>query len=528
MLVMSISRYLYCNGLTAGTPSKKANGDRVTEVADRLAFDWHIPTDPDNNQLYILSDTTGRTPRPMIGPIVRAGYESFFSTCRPQDHVIVYFGGHAVEVDGKAYLVPTDGDRLDPVTLIPLADFYAKLQACPAHQRVVVFDVCRINESGDQVRPGSEPMTPTLEAALLAAPSGVQVVLSCSAGQQALEFRQPPADAPEVAGSLFLASLRTAVTPRQGTQWPKPGDPFPVSSWEAPLKARMAELAALVGHPAPVPKFAGRDPSQIELPDDMPPAKSMVMPNAPKGVRPADVKKLIAAVELPPLRPGEALVEEPIESVVPFRAEALKAFQPDLVTVNIIKKEPEKYPARAAALEALDMIRTQWGKSGKNIMDRFDGSTTEAVKKSVRARQEAPARIILELEERSRLMETLRDQAESESSQYWRITFLYALAEVKARLAFMHEYNNALAAIMTDNLPDQDPKKHSGLQLVSSEKMKSKRDVKEIGDAARELYDTIINDAPGTPWAVLARRAKSTALGLAWQPLPKPTLTKED
>lgn len=45
MLVLSASKYLYCNGLTNGRPAadRERNGDRVTEVARRLAFDWRIP-----------------------------------------------------------------------------------------------------------------------------------------------------------------------------------------------------------------------------------------------------------------------------------------------------------------------------------------------------------------------------------------------------------------------------------------------------------------------------------------------------
>ena len=527
LLVLSTSKYLYCNGLTAGEPNRRANGDRATEVARKLAFDWRIPTDGEANQLFVVSDTTGKDPRPMLKPVVTAAYEKFFETSRPQDHVVVYFGGHAVEADGKAYLVPADGDPTDPATLIPLADFYAKLKACPAHQKVILFDVCRINEADDQVRPGGEPMTPTLEKALLAAPPGAQVVLACSAGQRALEYRQAPADAPDVAGSLFLAALRSSVTPGKGSKEPKPEDPLPVDTWESALKARMAEVAGATKKPVPVPKLAGRDPGPTELKPDDPPAKPMPMPPTPKGVKPADVKKLIAPAELPPLRPGES-ADQPIETILPFPADALKAFQPDLVTAEQVKKEPDKYPVRAAALDALGYIRVQWGQAGKNVMDRFDGATNDAVKKTVRGRQEAPARIILELEEKSRAMDALLPEVEKEKSKYWQVTFLYALAEVKTRLAFMHEYDNALAAIMTDNLPDRDPKKHSGLQLVSANAMKSKKDVKEIADAGRELYGKVVETAPGTPWAVLARRAKATGLGLAWQPLAKPTATKDE
>src|SRR5436305_6663052 len=133
---MHASKYLYCNGLTAGKgPNDR---DQVTEAARPLAFDWHVPQDPANNQLFVLSDTAPRDARPMLKPIVTETYRRFCETCREQDRVLIYSGGHAVEKAGRAYLVPADGDLDDPASLIPLDDFWAALKGCKARQRVVV------------------------------------------------------------------------------------------------------------------------------------------------------------------------------------------------------------------------------------------------------------------------------------------------------------------------------------------------------------------------------------------------------
>ncbi len=152
-------------------------------------------------------------------------------------------------------------------------------------------------------------------------------------------------------------------------------------------------------------------------------------------------------------------------------------------------------------------------------MSEFSGQTNDAVKKMILARQELPARAILELEGRVAAMEKLAGELDQEPSKYWRATFEYALAQAKARLAFMHEYNFALGNIRTDSLPTTDAGKGQvGLQLVSVEKMKSKKDVKEIADAAKELFAQIEKEHKGTPWAVLAKRDKAAALGLEWRP----------
>jgi hypothetical protein len=65
--------------------------------------------------------------------VVQGTYQEFFKTSRGQDRIVVYFGGHALEKGGKAYLAPMeaelDGEGWEQ-SLIPLEHFYAELQKC--------------------------------------------------------------------------------------------------------------------------------------------------------------------------------------------------------------------------------------------------------------------------------------------------------------------------------------------------------------------------------------------------------------
>ena len=76
-----------------------------------------------------------------------------------------------------------------------------------------------------------------------------------------------------------------------------------------------------------------------------------------------------------------------------------------------------------------------------------------------------------------------------------------------------------LGKIRKDDLPQLDPKLHKGWRLAAVEKMSSPRDVKDKADEARKLFNKLINENPGTPWEVLAKRERLTALGLTWQPI---------
>jgi hypothetical protein len=55
-------------------------------------------------------------------------------------------------------------------------------------------------------------------------------------------------------------------------------------------------------------------------------------------------------------------------------------------------------------------------------------------------------------------------------------------------------------------------------RLVSSEKMKSKKDVLKLAEEAQEAYSTLITQYKGTPWALQAKRDKAFSLGLFWRP----------
>lgn len=510
MLVLNATRYLYCNRLAAGTDR---SGDAVTATAKRLAFEWRVPADQASNQLYVLNDTAAKDPRPMLKPLILEALAKFCDTSRSQDRVVVYYGGHAVEVAGKPYLVPAEGELTDAATLIPLDDFWAKLKECKAAQRVVLFDVCRLNEDDDRVRPGSDPMSPGLEKALLAPPPGVEVVIACTAGQTAAEFRRPPAS--EVSGSLFLSSLKRAAGKGKADP-PKPDDLFPVAAWVDAATAQIKEVARATGRPVQTPKRAGESPTSPPPADpNLLPVPRFDLPFPPKGASVTEVEQIVKRITLPPIREAETADDDRPELLLPFPAEVMKDYRQDG------EPDGDKHPHRQATTDALASITKEWGrtsaKEARGLRYEFAGETNDRVKKTIEREQEVPARIIIRLEQTIRRLDVLAETLDREPSKYWRASFQYTLAQAKARLAFMHEYNVALGLIRTDSLPDVDKSKgQDGLQLVSVEKMKSKK--KELAEEARELFGKIAADHKGTPWAVAAKRSQAVALGLEWRP----------
>ncbi|MBX9628414.1 MAG: zinc-ribbon domain-containing protein [Gemmataceae bacterium] len=534
LLFVHASHYLFLNPLTgAPAPGNSKPLDRTRAQAQRLALEWRIPDD----QLYIVSDTDPKATdrRPPTKPVLAAAFEQFFATCRPQDRAVVYFGGHVLlrKVDDgeTAYLVPLEGDPDDPETLLPLADVYAKLAACKAGQKVVIWEVCRFNPDRGRQRPGSEPMSEALAAALSAAPAGVQVVTTCRPGENALEFTSLSADGPTrkpVAGSNFLEAVDRVVKGKSPPKAGGPNDPIPVADWADALGRRVAEVAAAAeGGPKQTVAAAGDPPSELPPADpNAPPAGRLTLAPPPAGsvAAAADVVKEFA---LPGIKADD---EDAGLAAFPYPPDALAAYTDDATRAAVTDPaNREKYLLRATVLEAFDTMRELWGKDGRpQLRESFVGATTDAVKKEVTAEQDFPAMAIELLEKKVLLpLEAVEDRRAAEPKR-WQAHYDYAVAQAKARLAFLQEYNLALGNIKTEVLPARNPKLgHDGYRLVAAAGMKAK-DAKRLAEEAKELFAKMATDYKGTPWGVQARRDRDLNLGLAWQPFNSKAAAEKD
>jgi len=529
LLFIHVSNYLYLNPLTASADAGGNNkgGDKTRASALRLAYEWRVPTEKDNNQVFLLSDTApAPDTRPPFKSVLTGTYEKFFDTSRAQDRIVVYFGGHVLSKKvGDAdvvFLVPIEGDPDDEATLVPLADFYDKLKACKATQKVVIWDVCRFNPDRGRQRPGSEPMSEEVAAKLAAAPAGVQVVTTCAAGENALEFNffTPDGKSP-VGGSNFLEAGRYVNEKNKvGAKSLTPGDPLPVDAWATASAKRASEVAvAFDAKMKQTVKVSGGPPESLTAAKaDEPPAAKFDYPTPPKGAPKAEVGSVTAELALPGIKDTNADVAI---GDFPFPEAILRPYKTDVSIDEIMKKENrDKYLLRVNVVEAYDTIRKVWGgdgKEGKSLRTEFVDKSTEAVKKRVLEEQLYPAEAIPKLDRAILLLEAVEPKR-AEEPKRWQAHYDYVLAQCKARLAFMHEYNLALGGIRTDVLPALKPEKgEDGYRLVSTEKMRIKTE-KKYADEAKELFQKIVDEHKGTPWAIMAKRDKSMILGLAWQP----------
>jgi Caspase domain len=512
MLVVHVGNYLYLNPLTSKAPD---GPDRVRDSADRLSEALRVPAGKANGQLFVLSDMLAPPDdRVPTKAAVAAAVRSFCETSRSQDRVLLHFAGHAFEKGGKAYFAPIEGDPNDPATLVPVADLYDMLKGCKATQKVVVWDVCRRNPARPAVRSDAGPMTDALAKALSAAPPGVQVVLSCSPGEFALEYSEPKGDARLFAGSALSDAFRQATEDRAVAQKPDPNDPLPVAEVFPAVEKYVASAAKAYGVKQ-TPKLVGRRPAQLAAfdPKAVPPGR--VEFPAPKAAAVADVKAVLDELALPPLPPGGG--SDPVPAAL-FSADALKPYAPD-ATIDDILRDVEKYKLRAAVLRALQTIRdtSPWADPrAPKPLTAVTAPVTDKMKKAVLDAQAPLAIAITKLEgelENLTRVGNLRDK----EPKRWRAHYDYALGQVRLRLAVLNEYNLNLGHVRTETLP-QLPPGATGWRLIHSDKMQSKQPVKDLAADAAAAFEAVVADHKGTPWEVLAKRALLTPPGLKWEP----------
>ncbi len=512
VLFVQIGGYLYLNPLTHATPG---GPDRVRAVADRFAAGFRTPTAKGNEQLFVLSDTLATDARLPTKDALAKTIAGFCSTTRPHDRVVIYLGVHAVEKDGRAFVIPVDGDPDAPETLLPVADVYTKLKDLHAAQKIVIWDVCRHNPERVRGRRDPGPMTPVLFKALTTPPEGVQALVACSPGEHSLEYSTPRGPAGIFAGSAYLDALRHAAADTAAKA--APGDAIPIDE----LHKSACQSVAALGKQTPV--LVGTAPKQPAAYDPKAaPAKRFELPAAPKGIPGADAKAILDELALPPLFEGDAGAIE----LLPFSEALLKGYASD-VSADDALKNGDKYPLRVATLRALQAVRDTWPLTAKEPkgVTPLTAPIVDRTKKAISDAQLPLAQAITRLESELEGLLAVTKHRAKETKQ-WQAHYDYTLAELRLRLVVLNEYNVLLARVRTETLPDLPPGA-TGWRLSPAEKLTSRRDVRAMFDAAQEGFSKLATDHNDTPWGVLAKRSRAFVPGLHWEPVVPPKASEK-
>jgi len=519
-LVISVHNYLYANPIPPGP-----TGNDIRRVIDVLSLGLKIP----QTQMAHLSDAS-KSPwpaRPPMKPVIQKTLTDFLESSRPQDRVMVVFVGHSVESGDEGYLVPIEGELDNVQTLIPLKWVYEQMAKCPARQKVLVLDANRFNPTQGLERPASGKMGPKFEAMIKNPPPGVQVWAACSAGQESLELDERPA-------GMFLESIKLALLAPKNEKSAlagriqKPTDLIPLETLQEAVNKRLqAELGPR--KMTQVALLTGQDKdngAEVDLKEQAPPRPTLV---AAAVNNQNTVKDLIEEISVPPLKVGASDNFVSFSVLPAFPPEVLKKYEDkgekELPLVKAVKsarialwavsttKAPKELEADVAAL------RSKLGVDLSIMKEHYNappaGNAETAFKRGLEADLKKMSKIVEVVEEA--LSELKEVEGEKDTApRRWQANYVFMRARVEEQLAFLEEYEGQLGQ-MRKEFPERDPAIHGGWRLAAKEKASDSAG-KKYDKSARKLLTELAKEHAGTPWEVLAKREKMTALGLEWQP----------
>ena len=97
----------------------------------------------------------------------------------------------------------------------------------------------------------------------------------------------------------------------------------------------------------------------------------------------------------------------------------------------------------------------------------------------------------------------------------WQANYRYMISRIESQIAYILEYQTVLGSIRKEFPPLE--KNHNGWRLASSVKLRGDRKGQQLAKSAGTGFDKLGKETAGSPWAILAKRDRLTALGLEWQ-----------
>jgi Caspase domain len=533
-LIISVHNYLFANVTPSGPPTPNsrnlANFQRgLAADNDKTAGLRLSPT-----QILHLSDAASKAKeRTPLKPVIQEAVTHFLDESRPQDRIMVFFVGHGVEIGGEAYLVPIEGELENASTLLPLKWVYEQLAKCKARQKVFVVDVARYSPTEGRERPDGGPMSAKFEDALKNPPAGVQVWSACSAEQQSYATDDSPM-------GLFLDLMYESITstaPGKSLQGviQRMNDPIPIEKLNEFINKQMAlelkplkveQVAKVYG--SELPNGVNYDPKDGLAPTPTLPAQADMTVNK-KSLE--VVKSVLDEIDTPPVKVSRNDNGVHFEMLPPFDEATLTKYaaaaapEDSKLRPAIMKARAVLWAVAADSKNLKGPLNTEVNKIKKDVgvnlsvlREGYRAPANEGPFKTQVANDERQvAKILGALQEAHEELKAAAEDKDKESKR-WQANYDFILARVEAQIAHLVEYQ-ALLGAMRKELPPRDAALHGGWRLAAQLTLTgSDRDAKKMFESSRKGLDKLIKDHKGTPWEVLAKREKLTALGLAWKP----------
>ncbi len=211
-----------------------------------------------------------------------------------------------------------------------------------------------------------------------------------------------------------------------------------------------------------------------------------------------------------------------------FDPNAMREYRPDWVSPDQYGRSLQKDPIRGAVAQAA--MLTQQALPGQPNLT-FPPADTPEFKEAMEQGQTTVARIEYTVNEALEPITAVSKLRDRETSRRWQAHYDLIRGRLLAMKIRCAEYQTACAKMKKDALKFENPKSNAW-RLVPTEQILSGDKVERVARDTQAMLRRVVDDHPGTPWAVLANRELKDPFGFKWvetyvKPPPKRTEAEE-
>ena len=195
-----------------------------------------------------------------------------------------------------------------------------------------------------------------------------------------------------------------------------------------------------------------------------------------------------------------------------FDPNAMREYRPDWSSQEQYAKAVQKDPIRGAVIQAA--MLTQQKLPGQPRLS-FPSADSPDFKEVMADNQENVARIAYTVDEALGPIAAVAKLRDRETSRRWRAHYDLIRGRLLAMKFRCSEYQTACAKMKKDAPRFKDPKSNAWRLVPTDQFLSGPKDV-ALAREAQALLRRVVEDHPGTPWALLAGRELKDPFGFKW------------
>ncbi len=210
---------------------------------------------------------------------------------------------------------------------------------------------------------------------------------------------------------------------------------------------------------------------------------------------------------------GLYLVSEESVKGPRFDPAVMRVYAPDYRPVRVYQEELRKNLAKRMLVQTADATHAEHVAAPKLA---FRADNDNILRKELTEAQKPLAVYDYKLQQMVGMLEQGEKDRDKLTTPRWRASFDLAMGRVLALRARAYGYNIVLAEMKST--PKTFEKQGSNRwRLVPSKDIAGGPTIRKIAEKAEKYLTRVIDEHPGTPWAMLAERELGTPMGWAWQ-----------